>query len=181
MADQIPPMANKKVIKQLQTAFIGLARPRTGVSTITHLALVTAGTGNSSTQPGRDREARMATTIRTLEEQMTAVESALATVVKRQRLLETVIAQTETLPPVAATHTHESGKKGKGGGRSTDDRPCGWNAKLIWEDDQVLAWSNTPSGSGEQQGDNGDDRMEGVVEHPGVCMSLRRRCDRHQG
>lgn len=122
----------------------------------------------------------MAATVRTLEEQMAAVESALATVVKRQRLLESVIAQTETLPPVAATHTHESGKKGKGGGRSTDDRPCGWNAKLIWEDDQVLAWSDTPSESGGEEGVNADDRMEGE-EHPGVCMSLRRRCDRHQG
>ena len=180
MADQIPPMANKKVIKQLQIAFIGLPRPRTGVATITHLAPTTSSTSHLN-QSGRDREARVAATVRTLEEQMAAVESALATVVKRQRLLESVIAQTETLPPVAATHTHESGKKGKGGGRSTDDRPCGWNAKLIWEDDQVLAWSDTPSGSGGKEGDIGDDRMEGLEGHPGVCMSLRRRCDRHQG
>ena len=160
MAEQVPPTANKKLLKQLASAFIGLPPPKIQVISTHHVHMNPIPSSNRDEAQG-------------LRDQIQVVTTAMHIVDRRREILQEAIANCENLPLVnmsngdAATGKRSKDAKGvkgvKGGG---EDRPCGWDARLVWDDAEVQGWS----GDVDEGGEAGQ-----------VCMVARRRCDRHQG
>ena len=152
MAEQVPPTTNKKLLKQLSSVFVGLPAPKSNVSVTHHFDThLTTSTTEQTTA--------------SLSEQISAINRALSDVTRRQEILQHTITRCETLILPAASEAEVGDKKSKkrpGGG---DDRPCGWDKKLVWTDEEVEQWRPDE-----------DDGMDGEA-----CMAPKRRCDRHQG
>ena len=103
--------------------------------------------------------------------QLKIVQSALEMVQKRQRILSQAIARWESSGSGAANGAAADGehadapplskKSKKHQSKDKEERLCGWDERLVWDDTEVGIWS------GEQW--EGDTCVKG------------RRCDRHQG
>ncbi|WVQ90596.1 hypothetical protein IAS59_004377 [Cryptococcus gattii] len=158
-------ITNKTAIKQLSKALISFPRPKLGVTVEHHMP---AKSETSIFSVYDDTQ----TQLLTLQKRQEAAQKAILRIQKRQALLHIAVDRCERLPPIAPTETEESQQKGKKrkAGRPTDDRPCGWEASLIAEDEEV---EELVKGEGEE--------MEVVVGEREVCMLPRRKCDRHQG
>ena len=150
MAEQIPPTTNAKALKQLTSFFIGLPRPMVPVS-VTHLL--------DHLDPVIPNQDMMSA----LTEKIAAVEQQITVVQKRQAILQSAIARCETLvlPSMINGDDEMTGKKKRSGG---DDRPCGWDRRLISSERVILCMADVEQEDG-----------------PQPCMQPRRRCDRHQG
>lgn len=158
-------ITNKTAIKQLSKALTSFPRPKLGVTVEHH---VPAKSETSIFSVYDDTQ----TQLLTLQKRQEGAQKAMERIQKRQALLRNAVDRCEQLPPIAATETEESQQKGKKrkAGRPADDRPCGWEASLIAEDEEV---EELVKGEG--------DEMEVVEGEREVCMLPRRRCDRHQG
>ncbi|KIR68026.1 hypothetical protein I314_01518 [Cryptococcus bacillisporus CA1873] len=158
-------ITNKTAIKQLSKALTSFPRPKLGVTVEHHMP---AKSETSIFSVYDDTQ----TQLLTLRKRQEAAQKAILRIQKRQALLHIAVDRCEQLPPIAPTETEESQQKGKKrkAGRPIDDRPCGWEASLIAEDEEV---EELVKGEGEE--------MEVVAGEREVCMLPRRKCDRHQG
>lgn len=158
-------ITNKTAIKQLSKALTSFPRPKLGVTVEHHMP---AKSETSIFSVYDDTQ----TQLLTLQKRQEAVQKTILRIQKRQALLHIAVDRCEQLPAIAPTETEESQQKGKKrkAGRPTDDRPCGWEASLIAEDEEV---EELVKGEGEE--------MEVVAGEREVCMLPRRKCDRHQG
>ena len=151
----ISPMSNKKTLKQLAGAFISYPPPATETTIIHHKSDPVISPRKPS--PG---------VVAVLQQQIDATRAAVEVIKKRQRILQQAIARCEALSaPMAPANGDEvvaKKSKTKGSSMSTDNRPCGWERGLVWDDQEVLKWD----------GELGDE--EG-------CTLPRRRCERHSG
>lgn len=97
--------------------------------------------------------------------QAEAALHALEVVQKRQALLSQAIAVWDALAPSAAPAEDAPKKKSKNKRRDApaDTRPCGWDPRLVWDDEAVLDWNNEAQGNPES-----------------LCTGSR-RCERHAG
>ncbi len=148
-------MTNKKTLKQLAGAFISYPPPTANITIEHHLPRSSETVISSNTD-----------LLEILQRQIDATNSAIEIITKRQRVLQQAIARCEavTVPTIPANGDGVASKstKSKGARPGIDDRACGWERRLIWDDQEVQAW----------EGDPGDE---------GGCTMPRRRCDRHQG
>ncbi|KIR41860.1 compass component spp1 [Cryptococcus deuterogattii 99/473] len=158
-------ITNKTAIKQLSKALTSFPRPKLGVTVEHHMP---AKSETSIFSVYDDTQ----TQLLTLQKRQEAVQKTILRIQKRQALLHIAVDRCEQLPAIAPTETEESQQKGKKrkAGRPTDDKPCGWEASLIAEDEEV---EELVKGEGEE--------MEVVAGEREVCMLPRRKCDRHQG
>ncbi|OXB35797.1 compass component spp1 [Cryptococcus neoformans] len=158
-------ITNKTAIKQLSKALTSFPRPKLGVTVEHHLP---PKSETSIFSVYDDTQ----TQLLTLQKRQEGAQKAMERIQKRQALLRIAVDKCEQLPPIAPTETEESQQKGKKrkAGRPADDRPCGWEASLIAEDEEI---EELVKGEG--------DEMEVVEGQREVCMLPRRRCDRHQG
>lgn len=122
-----------------------------------------------------------------IKHQLGEIEASLELVKKRQAILQKAIERSEALSPVTVTVNQEAEaasksrkkKKGGGGGGASggEDKQCGWDKRLIWDDEQVMVWRNEADAN-----DNKDHDAEAeVVEEIQICSLPKRRCDRHGG
>lgn len=151
----ISAMTNKKTLKQLANTFSSYPPPSVEINVVHHQDISLQPTS----KPGLD-------VLAMLQRQIDATSSAINTITKRQRILEQAMTRCEGLMAVAVTMTNGNDgvrkSKTKGARSGTDDRPCGWERRLIWDDVDVCSWDG---GTGGEEG----------------CSLPRRRCDRHQG
>lgn len=148
----------KRNIKQLSTSLCSYPKP--SGATITHHIPVTLPT---TLIPVKSVNTELAN----LQNQIDATKSATNLVKKRQMILQQAISRCETLTSnsvVVNVNGNGNGDKARKGGG--DDRACGWERRLVWENEEVLAGTLGQ----EEEG-------EGVE----VCSNGRKRCDRHQG
>ena len=156
----IPAVANKKQLKQLHDAFVAYPQPGPEVSVVNHDRSAIDAKSGSSTNPIADISA-----------QLKIVQSALEMVQKRQRILSQAIARWESSGSGAANGAAADGehadapppskKSKKHQSKDKEERLCGWDERLVWDDTEVGIWSG--------------ERWEGDTCAKG------RRCDRHQG
>lgn len=100
--------------------------------------------------------------VASLKSQMTELEKQMDLVNKRQTLLSQAIESWEALPLVLVEVPARRKNKSKRREMETVEvRPCGWDARLLWDDATVEAWD----------GSEGD----------GALCDGGKRCDRHQG
>ncbi|KAK8854654.1 hypothetical protein IAR55_003393 [Kwoniella newhampshirensis] len=170
----ISGMTNKNTLKQLAKVFIAYPAPNLGVSVIHH---------NAPSLPAKDdtnEKYQSRPQLNEIQAQIEEVERAMAIVSKRQELLLSAVERCEALVSVRSIPGEEEedvqekgtskGKKGRGGGAGAgkgDDRPCGWDRRLVSFDEEMLEMN---IGRGE------DELVKGEL-----CMVARRKCDRHQG
>jgi COMPASS component SPP1 len=102
--------------------------------------------------------------ITAVQDQISATSAALEVLRKRQHILQIAIDRAEVLEPIIVQPEEGRSGKGrrKGGNGPTEDKQCGWDPRLIWEDEAVQSW------------------MEGQDEEE-ICGLAKRRCDKHQG
>ncbi len=104
-----------------------------------------------------------------LTEHLERTNAAIGLVRKRQKILNAAIERCETLETIAVDNEEEiedgnnKKKKKKVAPAVKEDRPCGWMRALIWDDETIEDWD------------------EEISEEDEICMSGRRRCERHQG
>lgn len=93
---------------------------------------------------------------------MSELERQMDLVTKRQTLLSQAVESWEALPLVLVEVPARRKNKSKRREMETVEvRPCGWDARLLWDDVAVEAWDGS-------QGD-------------GALCDGGKRCDRHQG
>ena len=148
-------MTNKKALKQLASAFISFPPPSSDITVIHHLPELA--------QPHRASGPDLLTIV---QGQIDSTKSAIEIISNRQRILQQAISRCEahlSLTPASngdeGVYKRTQPKSAKSG---TDDRPCGWEERLIWDDDRARRW-------------------EGESEDLEICLLPRRRCERHQG
>jgi len=145
-------ITNKKTLKALSTSFVNFPKP-VPVQIIHHADI--------HATPVEDQSQRLLTAV---QEQLSAASAALDIVRKRQQILQIAIDRAEMLAPI--TVQPEEGRSGKGrrkgGGGPTEDKQCGWDPRLIWDDEAVQSWV---------EGQDGGE----------ICGLAKRRCDKHQG
>jgi COMPASS component SPP1 len=103
-----------------------------------------------------------------LDAQLERTDEAIDLLNKRQSILDAALRRYEELVQTGTEiHREEVEVKGKKKQKSktTEDKPCGWDRRLIWDDEEVEAWDR--AGAGEEE-----------VE---VCTLGKRKCDRHSG
>jgi COMPASS component SPP1 len=146
-------ITNKKTMKQLSTSFVSYPKP--AAATIHHHSVASPAAASNSTQE----------LINTIQAQLVSTRAALDVVLKRQQILQAATDRADSLPPIVvqAEETRSSKSKRKAGGGPTEDKQCAWDARLIWDDQDVLAWD----------GNEREDRE--------ICGLPKRKCDRHQG
>ena len=151
----ISAMTNKKALKQLASAFISFPPPSADITVTHHLS--------DFAQPRRDAGSDLLTTV---QRQLDLTKAAMEIITKRQHILQQAISRCEALlSSTSATNGDEGINKrtqSKSAKSGPDDRPCGWEEMLIWDDDRVRRWEGEP------------EALEG-------CLFSRRRCERHQG
>lgn len=189
---------NKKSIKQLGQDLAAYPAPSLGVSVVNHLPTPP----ESPSQPVDDKDApikgqaaeesTLALMLAAITKQIDSVKAAIQLVQRRQLILEDVIARCEALPPlagalngnesVAAPNSKSSKKSSSRKGGASDDRPCGWERRLIWDDNAVLAAPEPSALASEDQQEQG--KIIEPAEEDGdrlPCLNPRRKCDRHAG
>lgn len=135
-----------------------------------------------------------------LHHRLASLRAELDLVSKRQSLVNVLVDRCDALPPIsrsdaidadAAAAMKKKKSKTKSGG-AVDDRPCGWSAVLVWDDEAVQGWNGqVPPGVGVGEGEgmevdvNVDESGEGGAAGAGEewmwCERPRKRCDRHSG
>lgn len=133
----------------------------------------------------------LASMLEAITKQIESVKAAIQLVQRRQQILENVVARCETLPPLAGTtngttepapaaSSKSSKKSSSRKGGASDDRPCGWERRLIWDDDAVLAAPEPPAPAAEEPGPDAAAVAEEDADRA-PCLNPRRKCDRHTG
>ena len=147
-------MINKKTIKQLAGALIAYPPPAASINIINHIV-----------SPNPALSAPSPDLISILQHQIQTTEAAIGVIQKRQRILQQAIKHCEDLTATVMTVNGDDGtskKMIKGTNSNADNRPCGWEKRLIWDDQEIESWDG--------------EEVEGES-----CLLPRRRCDRHQG
>ena len=146
-------VTNKKTLKALSTSFGSFPKP-VPVQVIHHGEVRPISKVDDHTQQ----------LISAVQQQLTATNTALEIVRKRQQILQIAVDKAESLPPIIVKAEERSGKsKRKGGAGPTEDKPCAWDPRLIWDDEEVGKWV---------------EEEETEVE---ICGLGKRRCDKHSG
>jgi hypothetical protein len=152
-------MTNKKTLKAIATSFSSYPKP-VSVDIIHHIDTA------KQVAPEAKADDHTQQMIAAVQAQITATTAALEIVKKRQQILQTVIDKAEGLAPIIVQPEERSGKgRRKGGGGPTEDKQCGWDPKLLWDDEEVSKWT-------ENQEEQGDEQN---------CGLAKRRCDKHSG
>jgi COMPASS component SPP1 len=218
--DMVAAISNKRSVKQLTATLSSYPAPVLGVQVINHLLTppasprrLASSSSSSWSSKGRAAEALL----ESLQKQISATMAAIELVQRRQAILAEVTARAATLvsatPQVHGDDTSGGGSKKsrKGGGGGGDMGPCGWEPKLVWDDDEVRAWTGgrahpaqlnggdddregqkheaeqaQPNGDGQDGADQGQPepqpaQSESEVEVDEACLKIKRRCDRHSG
>ena len=158
----ISGMTNKKMLKQLAGALISYPPPPATGITVTHHDI--KASPSFSMPPTTPSTSDL---LDIVNQQIDVTVSAIDVIKHRQKILQQAIARSEA-SVLAAVIPNGDGTTSKKKNKMTvsrpinDDRPCGWEPRLIWDDEDVKSW----------YGEIGDD--EG-------CILPRKRCERHQG
>lgn len=159
---------DKKVLTQLAEDFSTYPRPSEDIHITNHRRLPHSSVLDSKASTNA---------LDVIIAQYAKIQLTIEVLGKRQAILRKAIERCESLPDVTANGIEveqeaddgRSKKKTKKAPISKgDDRPCGWDRRLIWDDEQVRDWMGDVDGDGE-------------VDEDSVCRLARRRCDRHQG
>ncbi|WVQ72063.1 hypothetical protein IAR50_001607 [Cryptococcus sp. DSM 104548] len=159
-------VTSKQAIKQLTKGLAAYPTPNTGVSVIHHIP--------PSSEYYKFPYDEIQVQLAMVQNQLESTLKAISIIQKRQALLSAVMEKCENLTPIVvedSVQPKKSKKKGGAPAQPKEDKPCGWAAVLIAEDEEV------------DQGIKGQGAeivMEGA-EAWEVCMVARRKCDRHQG
>ncbi|ORY35641.1 hypothetical protein BCR39DRAFT_555779 [Naematelia encephala] len=153
-------LGNKKTVASLSNTFCNYPRP-SHVRVVHHLP-------PSSPTVQSDNHL-----LAVIQNQLGVAQRSLELVRKRQNLLRQVIARCLALQEVAVNGDEgdeDKPRKGKKEGKrqGVEDKPCGWDRRLIWSDEEVQDW------------DGMDDAVDAELNDL-VCKRGKRRCDRHQG
>lgn len=136
-----------------------------------------------------------------LTPQRDSLESKIAAIVARIHFLTIVSNRWEVICNAAArtlalenSKSKSKAKPVKRGGNSkvanptaAPDAPCGFDARLVLDDDEWSEWISSEEGIKILAGDGRarittpDDSDEAVMDFEGVCLTARKRCDRHTG
>lgn len=169
----------KKEIQELR-ALEAYPSPAPSVS-VEHLD----GSENENSQ---DKSPKADGLLETLATQAKRTARALEVVQKRQALLVQAVAAWEALAPSTATTEEPAPKKrskNKQRPAAADTRPCGWDSRLLWDDETVLAWdgSAAPAPVAETDVDadaEADESAASRAQTAGLCAGGK-RCERHAG
>lgn len=153
-------ISNKKTLNQIASSFN--AYPRPANVQVTHHTT----TPLTPRDPAETQEAVLAT----IELQLSEITSSLELVKKRQAILQSAIERSEAMSTVLIIPSDDPGgknrKRKKGGGGGGEDKQCGWDKRLIWDDEVVRGWQETEKGDGPELA---------------LCSLPKKRCDRHPG
>nr|ODN94490.1 hypothetical protein L204_04623 [Cryptococcus depauperatus CBS 7855] len=162
-------ITNKNAIKQLTKALAPYPEPDVGITVIHHRP---APVLKETSFPNYDQTDHQ---LYHIQSRIVEIERLMRFIQKRKALFQYVVDRCDQLPPLTVTKSdevqHKSKSSKKKGSRPADDRPCGWDARLITADEQVDQFV---------KGDEGE-TMRVEWEDIEVCMAGKRRCDRHQG
>lgn len=99
-------LTNRNTLKQLAKSFIAFPQPQSGVSVTQH------GRGTPDTQQAQVNE-KHNTALMALQRQMAQVDTALALVARREKILRLAIERSEGLGSVAVTAAQDEEEMGK--------------------------------------------------------------------
>lgn len=153
---------DKKELAPLEAALAGYPSPTTPV-TVSY----------AGAPPALAEETDSATLLAQLQAQSEGVVRLAELVAQRQALFAHAVAAWDALKPAVTDEPVPAPKrksKPKRGGETVVERPCGWDARLVWGDEEVRAW-RPEEAEAEGGGEGGGQWM---------CMAGR-RCERHQG
>ncbi|KAL1409115.1 60S ribosomal subunit assembly or modification protein [Vanrija albida] len=174
---------NKKARTQIQSALAAYPSPTPTVTVEHH-----GGTAVPAPAPGDGAESL----VRELKQQSEGVTRALELVGKRRAILEQAVAYYDslvvTLVPAAPAPASKKSKNKRRDGQK-EERPCAFDPRLLWDDDEVGAWAgdeapleDAPEEVEPEAGAEEDGADTATPKPPSraVCKNGR-RCDRHQG
>ncbi|WWC90518.1 uncharacterized protein L201_005454 [Kwoniella dendrophila CBS 6074] len=185
-------LSNKNTLKQLAKTFISYPKPELSIQVEQH--------GDDTKT--RCKSSRITTTnnaseqLADLQKQLEKVEELMKLVMKRQEILRLTIDKSENLPLVINIVEEEEElaerKKGKKkkyssgvNGGNKEDKPCGWNQKLILDDHDIMNLPDSEQDQTSKTDGNNDDASNCLGTETdtdsGICLRGRRKCDRHQG
>ncbi|WVQ80050.1 hypothetical protein IAT38_002151 [Cryptococcus sp. DSM 104549] len=190
---------NKSTLKQLSKALSSFPPPQVGGVSVVHTSAVPGDAASGGVKEEKAGTAETADTLRNLERAIKSRETKIALAERRQLILQHAITRAERLPPLAPLPPGEAealapppptkGRKkksggGGGGGGKVDDRACGYDWAVLVEDEEVwgvdIGEGGEGAGDGEPEAGAEPGAEGGAIGRP-VCMSGRRKCDRHQG
>lgn len=151
VAQAVASGLDKKTTSEISRSLSGYPAPAPAVS-----VQLADGSQPSTVSPSH------AALVANLRSQMSELERQMDLVTKRQTLLSQAVESWEALPLVLVEVPARRKNKSKRREMETVEvRPCGWDARLLWDDVAVEAWDGS-------QGD-------------GALCDGGKRCDRHQG
>lgn len=174
-AQKVLATVDKKELSALESSLAGYPSPAPTASVDTYGKTTVA---NDTTTD--DGTAALTASLQTQIEQVMRFAEVVA---QRQALFAQAIEQWDALKPVAVTDPAPAPKRKsktkRRDGEQAVERPCGWDSRLLWSDEEVRSWD----GKGPEDADGDVDMEEG---HGGMKMlstmcPAGRRCERHQG
>lgn len=174
-AQSVLATVEKKELGALEASLAGYPSPSPSVTMETH-----APTGENGI---RDEDGP-ASLIATLQAQKEDVARLAELVSQRQALFAQAIAQWDALKPVATNNPvpapKRKSKTKRREGETTVERPCGWDSRLMWSDDEVRSWyvQGQPTDGDVEMAEEGGEEVPKLL--PTMCPASR-RCERHQG
>jgi COMPASS component SPP1 len=140
--------------------------------------------GDGAAGNGAAEEEGTAALTASLQAQSEQVVRLAELVAQRQALFAQAIAQWDALKPVVVAGTAPAPKrKSKTKRRDGDpvvERPCGWDSRLLWSNEELRSWDGKGPEDSEGDVDMDEEERGGMMILSTMCAAGR-RCERHQG